>query len=361
MLKLYLFILFSLIACTTKPSSPDMTTPVNDVNIHTLGRVHFNPNQSATLSYPGAGFRLTTNARSVHVRAYSTGQQSYMALRVDDNAPQLIRLSTSPQNYRLLLQGSAEVRIIELIHNSETWHGTAHIEHFELEGGELLPFNANTRRRILFIGDSVTCGEGAGRDGTQDCNKDNTSWSAHQSYGWLTGEALDAEVQLVCYGGRGLIRSWDGNTKDLNGPDYYQLTIPEPGAPQWDHKRFEADAVVVSLGTNDFSLGIGELPAEQDFVPAYVNFVKTILEHYPQAQVVITDGSIVNDGDPSRPQKTVLRRYLAMTQSQVSSKQVHVFEASHFPGDRCDGHPTGPQHKAMSEELVTFFQEKLNW
>jgi hypothetical protein len=34
------------------------------------------------------------------------------------------------------------------------------------------------------------------------------------SYGMLMAKQLNAQVQLVCYGGRGLVRTWDGKTND---------------------------------------------------------------------------------------------------------------------------------------------------
>ncbi|SMF00946.1 Lysophospholipase L1 [Alteromonadaceae bacterium Bs31] len=364
----YILLLSSLILIDLSHAEPtkmpqqiaNVVLPTNS-ELHRLGRIHFLQDQSAILSYPGSGFQFQTNATSLSVIVHSSGEESYMALRIDNEKPRKILLSSKPQEYLLLTQEQASFRRIEFVHNSESWHGKVTIKHFVVKGEIALAQQDTPKRNIVFIGDSVTCGEGAGREGNQDCNKNNSWWSVHQSYGWLTGEALKAEVQLVCYGGRGLIRSWDGRTNELNGPDFYELSIAEHGAPPWNHSSFSADAVVVSLGTNDFNLGIGALPTEQEFVPPYIAFLKKILADYPQAQVIITEGSIVNDGDPSRPQKTVLRRYLSLIQNQVNSKRVHTFNASYFPGDKCDGHPTGPQHKKMSEELATFLKQKMHW
>lgn len=333
----------------------------DDPDIHRLGRTQSNANGSVTFGYPGTGFRFRSDAQTIAVKAYSPGADSYMAVRIDGGKPKALKLSAHSQEYILLQQEKNKAHTVEFVHQSETWHGKVTVEKFILSHGKLLAGKQKIQKRIVFIGDSVTCGEGAARDGSQACKKNNSWWSAFGSYGWLTGEALNAEVHLVCYGGRGLVRSWNGVTNELNGPDFYQLTIAEPNGPQWDHANFPADLVVVSLGTNDFSLGIGPFPEKEHFVQTYVDFVKTILNDYPSSAVVITEGAIVNDGDKSRPQRTVLREYLAETEKRVNSSRLYVFESSHFPGDKCDGHPTGPQHDAMSEELVRYIKTKLNW
>ncbi len=333
----------------------------DDPGIHRLGRMQRNADASVTFGYPGAGFRFRSDARTVAVEAYSTGRDSNMAVRVDGGEPRAVKLGTASREYVLLEQDGNEAHTVEFVHQSETWHGKVTVNNFILGHGKLLGGLETKPRRIVFIGDSVTCGEGAARDGSQACAKNTSWWSAYDSYGWLTGEALDAEVQLVCYGGRGLVRSWNGATGELNGPDFYRLAVAEPDGPRWDQANFPADLVVVSLGTNDLSLAIGPFPEKEPFVEAYVQFVQTIVRDHPFSSVVITDGAIVNDGDAGRPQRTVLRGYLAEVAHRVASDRLYVFESSHFPGDRCDGHPTKPQHAAMSEELVGFIKRNLNW
>lgn len=352
------FLVVFLPACKPQPMTQ---IPFDQAYIQRLGRTVLNADASLTFGYPGTGVRFRTDASQARVEALSTGDASYIGVRVDDGPVTRYTLGKSPLTITLLDNPDGQTHTVELLHHSETWHGKVTLNRLTLAGGELQAPASQPTRKLLVVGDSVTCGEGANRDQVRQCNKDTSWWNAHQSYGWLTGEALGADTQLVCYGGRGLIRSWNGATDELNGPDFYQLTLAEDGAPRWSQEDFQADVVVVSLGTNDFSLSIGPLPEMEAFVGAYVSFVKTLLQDHPRADIVLTDGAIVSDGDPERPQRTVLRRYLAETLNRVGSDRVHVFEASHFPGDQCDAHPTGPQHKKMSEELVAAIRTIKGW
>jgi len=122
------------------------------------------------------------------------------------------------------------------------------------------------------------------------------------------------------------------------------------------------DVVVVSLGTNDFNLDLGPLPERERTVSAYVTFARAIRAQYPAAHVFLTEGAIVSDEtDPARPQKTVLRAYLAETARRLGDPRVHVVEATRYPGDACNPHPTRDQHAAMAHDLEPVIRQALGW
>src|SRR5690606_40119588 len=73
---------------------------------------------------------------------------------------------------------------------------------------------ATTQLYVLSLHDAlpISCGEAIER--TAECKKDTSWWNPRRSYGMLAAQALDAQVHLVCFGGRGLIRSWNGKTDE---------------------------------------------------------------------------------------------------------------------------------------------------
>ena len=228
-------------------------------------------------------------------------------------------------------------------------------------GGRLLDPAPWPKRRMLFVGDSVTCGERIDRQPGE--TEPFASSNGTLSYGMRLARALDAQCHLVCYGGRGLVRDWRGRTDVLTGPQLFDLAVAdEVGGPPWDHASYIPDVVFVSLGTNDFNLAIGPLPEREPWVSAYVTFVRTIRSRYPDAHVFLTEGAIVSDADdPKRPRKTVLREYLAETARRLGDPRVHVVPSQHYPGDPSNAHPTGEQHAAMARDLEPVIREVMGW
>ncbi len=180
----------------------------------------------------------------------------------------------------------------------------------------------------------------------------------------LVARALDAQCHLVAYGGRGVIRDWQGRSDVLNAPQFFDLAVPdEPGpAPAWDHSLYAPDAVFVSLGTNDFNLALGALPEREAFVSTCVRLLKAVRERYPRAPVFITEGAIVDDAsDPGRKPKSTLREYLDETVRRLADPRVRHLEAEHYPGDACNAHPTREQHRLMARDIEPVLREALGW
>jgi lysophospholipase L1-like esterase len=341
-----------------------MTTfvPVSDAHVAVMGRVHRPDPGRVRFGYPGVTFRLRFEGASLAMRVEAATANSHVAVLVDGGPPRVIRLRKGESDVVLaegLGQGS---HAVDVVHRTETWMGTLTVRGFLLApGGRLVDPDPWPRRRMLFVGDSVTCGERIDREPGE--TEPFASSNGSLSYGMRLARALDAQAHLVCYGGRGLVRDWRGRSDVLAGPQLFDLAVAdEDGGPPWDHAAYTPDVVFVSLGTNDFNLATGPLPEREGFVSAYVAFVRAIRARHPDAQVLLTEGAIVNDEtDPKRPQKTVLREYLAETARRLGDAKVHVVPSQHYPGDAANAHPTGEQHAAMARDFEPVIRQVMGW
>jgi lysophospholipase L1-like esterase len=313
------------------------------------------------IGYPGVTLRLRFEGPSLALRVAGDTGNSRLAVMIDGGEPRVLRVPAGESDITVAEGLGPGPHTVDVVHRTEAWQGIVTVLGFRLaEGGRLLPPLPWPSRKLLFIGDSVTCGEGVDREGT--CEKDAPRWSnALLSYGMLTARALDAQAHLVCHGGRGLVRDWEGRHDRLNAPDFFDLAVADEARAPWDHGRYVPDAVLVSLGTNDFNLALGPLPEREPFVSAYVRFVRRILARYPRARVLLTEGAIVDDADPARPRRTVLRDYIAETVRRLADPRVRAIATGHQPGDSCDAHPTRGQHAAMARELEPELRRALGW
>lgn len=324
-----------------------MTNPL----VQTMGRTESRADGSLRFAYPGVTIRFNVTGKAFWLQARSTSDQSHLEIIVDDREPQIIQLSKQSQRIPLIIETPSPHQVT-IIHRGETWHGGVTLEHIEIAGGDLLGPSPQPQKRMLILGDSVTCGEAIER--TADCKKNTRWWNPRLSYGMLTAAALEAQVNLVCYGGRGLVRSWNGRTDELNLPDYAELTIADPTSPvMWDHGNYTPDLILSAIGTNDFSQGI---PDRENYVSTYVAFIQRLLELHPRAHIVLTEGAIL-----SGEKKAALTLYLTEVKQRIASSQLHLVPSNHYPGDACDAHPTKAQHEAMAKDLAPQLKRIMHW
>ena len=72
-----------------------------------------------------------------------------------------------------------------------------------------------------------------------------------------------AQVHVVAWSGKGVVRNYQdpGITSPDPLPIYFNRTIGVHPAPIWDFAQYKPDAVVINLGTNDFSTYDHMLPS----------------------------------------------------------------------------------------------------
>lgn len=363
-----LIIITGLLGCTNTPSQSASeqdrhTVNASDARVVVEGRVVRTGDGGLLFGYPGVSLHLRVNAASLTLLAKSTGPDSYLEYRVNSRPPQTVKLSRRLQAIPIINNPQAEEHRVTITHRSETWHGEVTIEGFEVGDGALLAPPRLPQRRLLLIGDSVTCGEGVDRPRqSAQCQKDNSWWNPRASYGLVLAERLDAQAHLICYGGRGLMRSWDGRSDQLQAPDFFDLAIPEPNRRySWNHQQYQPDLILVSLGTNDFNPDHGPYPRKEDFVATYVEFAHKLLRVHSRAQIVITEGPMVSDQSGERRQKTTLVNYLSEVVERVDHPRLSYLPSQHYPGDDCDAHPTQDQHRAMAADWLPSLKSLLNW
>jgi hypothetical protein len=334
----------------------------SDPHVAVMGRVDRPDRGTIRVGYPGVTLRLRFVGPSLGVRLSCDTPNSYVAVIVDGGEPRVLRLPRGDSDTVLADGLSAGPHSVDVVHRTETWMGVVTVHGFLLPpGGSLLPPDPWPARRMLFVGDSVTCGERIDRQPGE--TEPFASSNGYLSYGMRLARIFDAQCHLVCYGGRGLVRDWRGRSDVLTVPQIFDLAVPdETGPPAWDHAAYVPDVVFVSVGTNDFNLAIGPLPEREAFVSAYVRFVRAIRARYPRAFVLLTEGAIVNDeADPARPQKTVLREFLAETVRRLADSRVLFVPSEHYPGDAQNAHPTREQHAAMARDFEPIVRRIVGW
>jgi lysophospholipase L1-like esterase len=331
------------------------TVRADDARITRMGRTVAQPDGALRFGYSGVTLALSVEGRRLSMEASGGGANSLVDVVVDGGAPSTLHLDPLARSYELFKDAAPGPHRVEIVHRTETWLGVPSIAGFSTDG-RVLPAPALPARKLLVLGDSVTCGAGMERpSGPDAADKGKPSWwNARVSYGMLLGQALHAQVQLVCYGGRGLVRSYNNRTDEYQLPAFYELAIPDAAHPvKWHQADYQPDLILVSIGTNDFTQGIPERAA---YVDAYTAFVRTLLRDHPHARIALTEGAIL-DGE----KKAALTEDIAATVARVGDARVRAVPSIHHPGDAADAHPLTSQHAEMARELAPPLQALMGW
>jgi lysophospholipase L1-like esterase len=241
--------------------------------------------------------------------------------------------------------------------------------------GEILPPPERPARRIEIIGDSFSVGAGnEAPNGDVLCGDAHWDGStdASRSYGMLLGKKLDAEVHVSAVSGRGLVRNYSPRDDARPLPEVYGLTFMEQtNSVEWDTNRFVPDAVLLALGTNDFSPGDGSEPAREKmtverFTQSYVTFIEALRGYYPDAHFFLLSSPMLGDGwpDSSYRSATDLEASLTAVEShfhEIADSKITKFFVTRRAGRGCGAHPDLEQHEEMAEELVPVLREALGW
>lgn len=163
--------------------------------------------------------------------------------------------------------------VVTLYKRSESNMGDLYFYGFRVLGRaekDLLP--AVPKRKIEFVGNSITCGADVLLP-DQSVELGNIYESSYYSYAGQTAKILNAEAHNICSGGHGIVLNYDGSTSNLLPVVYNRIGAKWRLNDQWDHSKWHPDIVIVNLGTNDFASGEND---SASFVDATVGFVQSI-------------------------------------------------------------------------------------
>lgn len=314
--------------------------------LYYLGRVDFRHPDGPRLAWAGSGFVLRFFGRTLRLSLRSEGENAFR-LRLDGQL-KVPRLTVNGEtSFELALEGPAAEHELECIKLTECFVGTAQLLGIWLPAGRLRPPPSPAARRIEFIGDSITGGFGVLAD--EYSPYEAYSCDVTQGYAWLTAEALGLEPRISAWSGLGLVRNFDDSP--LTWPERYAWVLPglpeEETLPPW-----QADLVVVNLGTNDFAGGV--IPARDKFVQAYRTLLIMLRTRHPGCRLICCLGPLLNP-----PARELAQDYLREALQALALPEVYFLEFSPQQPQHGYGvsrHPSQCTHELMAQRLIGFIQ-----
>jgi hypothetical protein len=327
----------------------------DDHGIRYVGRFSFADRKKAVFDWPGVSISARFEGTRCSVRLRDGG--NLYAVSVDGGNPVVLVADTG--SVYTFAQGLADtVHTLLIRKRTEAFVGKAEFLGFILDKGKkLLAQDPGPDRRIEVIGNSITCGYGV--EGTSaSCTFSKETEDASKSYAAIVAEDLNADVSLVAYSGRGVVRNYGDKNKTSPEPmpDLYDRTCCYDSTGKWDFTRWVPQAVILNLGTNDFSTQ--PHPEKTVFQDAYIGLIRRILDQYAGVKVFCVCGPMIGE-----PCLGYIRE--VATQLRNGGEEVYFIEVKSSIMTTadwgCDWHPNVKGQRKIAGVIVPVIRNAMNW
>ncbi len=315
---------------------------------HLVGRFDESDPARPKASWSGTTYRTRISGSSLSV---SLGGASgvIFQIEIDGQSTGTFKTSGGDQTYEIASGLAAGEHEVVLVRRNEGYFGSVAFLGFEPGAGASLVETAwPYAHRLELIGDSLTAGYGIeGADA--NCNFSAATESFYGTYGAIAGRDLKAAVHGIAYSGKGVFQNYAGDKNEMM-PELWHRTITSDAGSQWDWSKFTPEAVVVNLGTNDFSAAI----AESDFEGAYAALLGDVRQTYPSAMIFCVTWAHWGASKEGWVQK-------AMTMTGDANLRHVGFSIDPADGLGCDYHTNLVTNGKLGALLTKALQDELGW
>jgi hypothetical protein len=179
------------------------------------------------------------------------------------------------------------------------------------------------------------------------------------SYAAISARALNADYFLIAYSGRGVVRNYgDSSTASLDPmPSLYDRTCYFDLALAWDFSRWVPQAVVINLGTNNFSTL--PHPEKNVFQDGYTRLIHRVRAVYPGVTIFSLCGPMI-----AEPCLSYIREVVEKEQGKRREKDVFFIEIKESmlsdSGWGCQRHSNILGMSKMADVIVPVIRLRMN-
>lgn len=344
--------------------------------VQVTGRVDTSNPLKYSFAFPGVSIKTAFSGTGISIllKEYGLGTATttnYFAVIIDGGEPTVLQLSKNQTEYVLASNLPKGNHTVEVFKRTESNVGKVDFMGFTLPKGTTIIEPAPLpKRKIEFIGNSITCGYGNEISTTTPDKYHFTSANENNYMAWgaVTARKVQAQYSCVAYSGRGLMQN---NTGSKTGtlPLIYDNIIADSPSPVWNHYDYIPDVVVINLGTNDFAAEVSSATYKVDstqFVQTYIAFIQKLRSYYPNASFICCVGTMMSDYYPVGGKHwTRIQNYVSSVaqyfNSQGDSKVYYLMLDPQLSPYGEDWHPTKKTHEQMATKLTNFINTTITW
>ncbi|MEN9909885.1 MAG: hypothetical protein RLZZ540_3044 [Bacteroidota bacterium] len=330
---------------------------------HYSGRVENLTDNKVILisSASSVSFEFEGNSCSIYLQSFSYNH-NYVSLELDGTYIGRFRIEKhAKQSLPVIVTKNKKTHYLTIYKSTEAKNGGVL---FAGTTAKVIKSYASNKKKIEFIGDSITCGFG---NDTMEIPCGTGEWfdqhNAYWAYSTIVSRSLTTDFVLSSVSGIGIYRNWNDEHKDeAIIPEVYEnLYLNKDTSKPYDF-AFQPDLVSICLGTNDLSNGDEKkerLPFnEEKYISNYINFIKTVYKHAPNSRIVLLTSPMVS-GNNNIILVRCLKKVIETFKNDTEHKAIALFEFEPMKPNGCGFHPDIADDKKMAEQLVPFFKKLL--
>ena len=288
----------------------------------------------------------------------------YLAVFENDLRLPVMRFAPLPGIHTYTVFQSTHPRTVtlRLLKLTESGYGNIAVLRLETDSAQV-EAAPDRKRRLEFIGDSITCGYGAEQE-AEDLF-DTAGENAWLAYSIQTALRLEADWHIVSQSGIGIYSGFVPEdqmsaNREQQMPELYPHTDLSAsrlrGLPpeKWDHRAYKPDWVIVNLGTNDASYVRGCRKRTEEFLPEVERFLMEVLRRNPESHVLYVYGMM------DRTLLPAIREKVEMMAK--SAPHLHFFDLE-VPSEHFGqvGHPDVDMHRRAAELVAQKVRQLSGW
>lgn len=344
--------------------------PAKDSTFTYVGRHVKLDNGNYKYALPGVSVYTTFTGTTLELilKDYGTGtatSTNYLAVVIDNENPLLLKLNPTDSIFPVSRKLKEGEHTLQIIKRTESFVGAIEFKGINIESNaSTKSYKGLPKKKILFIGNSITCGYG---NDTSIATNPSTGFTSknennYQSYGQIAARKLNTQYHAFAFSGRGLYKNYDGSIYNPI-PVMFDQVIPENTKFKWNHEQYQPNIIFCNLGTNDFSSessGHGSIDSIT-FCLKYEKFISRLKTLYPKSTIVLTVGTMMSDYYPVGGKHWT--RIQAYTKAVVETEQkngnsniYYLAMTPQVPPYGEDWHPSVKTHEKMAQEIVQFIE-----
>ena len=200
---------------------------------------------------------------------------------------------------------------------------------------------------LEFVGDSICCGWGVLPNAAGEYNGTYNCQDGTLAYPYLISTELGADYSITALSGQGLAC---GNPGMVLG--YKYACYEKNSQTEYAFER-KADAVIINIGTNDYSQRDKLSLTSDQFANIYEEFLRTVREKNGEDCKIILVFNVMND---------TFAGAINLAVKRVGGKDAgyYTFKAERTTHERGNSHPSINENKKYAESIGAYIKEILD-